>query len=229
MKMSVSVRGSARRTMKANKQNSPYSAAVTGCGFMLDETVALTPILAAPDAELRLKAEIEGNRSSLLGKSKTRSRMITEFKRRYNAMPPSFWNWFLSLDRSGQTVALYYCLMRTYLIVKDVHLNLVLPRMKSANPVIVKADVERHICTVAAVDSFVEGWSDVTKGKVAGSCLSYLRALGMLSDSRELHPVPVADSVAGHFISRGEGWYLESLGMPLYEINRVKEGRPSQP
>lgn len=196
---------------------------------MLDETVALTPILAAPDAELRLKAEIEGDRSLLLGKSKTRSRMITEFKRRYNAMPPSFWNWFLSLDRSGQTVALYYCLMRTYLIVKDVHLNLVLPRMKSANPVIVKADVERHICTVAAVDPFVEGWSDVTKGKVAGSCLSYLRALGMLSDSRELHPVPVADSVAGHFISRGEGWYLESLGMPLYEINRVKEGRPSQP
>lgn len=196
---------------------------------MLDETVALTPILAAPDAELRLKAEIEGDRSLLLGKSKTRSRMITEFKRRYNAMPPSFWNWFLSLDRSGQTVALYYCLMRTYLIVKDVHLNLVLPRMKSANPVIVKADVERHICTVAAVDPFVESWSDETKGKVAGSCLLYLRALGMLNDSRELHPIPVADSLAAHFIARGEGWYLESLGMPLYEINRIKEGRSSQP
>ena len=215
--------------MKANKQNSPYSAAVTGCGFMLDETVALTPILAASDADSRLKAEIEGERSSLLGKSKTRLRMITEFKRRYNALPPSFWNWFLSLDRAGQAVALYYCLMRTYLIVKDVHLNLVLPRMKSANPVIVKADVERHICKIAAVDPFVESWSDETKGKVAGSCLSYLRALGMLNDSRELHPIPVADSLAAHFIARGEGWYLESLGMPLYEINRIKEGDASQP
>lgn len=191
---------------------------------MLDETVALTPILAAPDADSRMKAEIEGERSSLLGKSKTRSRMITEFKRRYNAMPPSFWKWFLSLDRAGQTVALYYCLMRTYLIVKDVHLNLVLPRMKSGNPVIVKGDVERHICKIASTDDFVASWTDATKDRVAAACLSYLRCVGMLNGGGELKAVSVPDGLAAHFLSRGESWYLESLGMPLYEINRIKNG-----
>ena len=191
---------------------------------MLDETVALTPILFAPDADSRLQSLIDGAGSSLLGKSKTRSRMITEFRRRYNAMPPSFWKWFLTLDRTGQTIALYYCLMRTYLLVKDVHLNVFLPRLKSANPTVVKADVERHICQIAAMDDFVASWSDETKGKIAGSCLSFLRCVGMLNGDDELKPVFVPDGLAAHFISRGESWYLESLGMPLYEINRIKKG-----
>ena len=140
-------------------------------------------------------------------------------------MPPSFWKWFLALDRAGQVIALYYCLMRTYLLVKDVHLNLVLPRFKSANPVVTKADVERHICQVAAIDPFVESWSDTTKGKVAGACLSFLRSVGMVNPaSGELRSVPVDDRLASHFISRGESWYLEALGMPLYEIKRIREG-----
>ena len=191
---------------------------------MLDETVALLPILQSPDADSLLRAEVDTNHLLQLGKSKTRLRMITEFKRRYNAMPPSFWTWFLSLDRSGQVIALYYCLMRTYLLVKDVHLNVFLPRLKSANPTVVKADVERHICQIAAMDDFVASWSDATKGKVAGACLSFLRCVGMLDGDGELKAVHVDDGLAAHFLSRGESWYLESLGMPLYEINRVKKG-----
>ncbi len=196
---------------------------MTGCGFMLDETVALLPILQSPDADSLLKAEVEGNHLLQLGKAKTRLRMMSEFKRRYAAMPPSFWKWFLALDRAGQVIALYYCLMRTYLLVKDVHLNVFLPRLKSANPTVVKADVERHICQIAAMDDFVASWSDATKGKVAGACLSFLRCVGMLDGDGELRAVHVDDRLAAHFLSRGESWYLESLGMPLYEINRVKK------
>jgi len=208
--------------------DSPYSAAMTGCGFMLDETVALLPVLQSLDAESLLRSEVSDNKVLQLGKLNTRFRMMTEFKRRYAAMPPSFWKWFLALDRAGQTIALYYCLMRTYLLVKDVHLNLVLPRLKSANPTVTKADVERHICQIAAMDDFVASWSDKTKGKVAGACLSFLRSVGMLDSSTgELKPVHVDDGLAFHFISRGESWYLEALGMPLYEIKRIRESKQS--
>ena len=197
---------------------------------MLDETVVLLPILRSSDADTLLQAEVADNKLLQLGKAKTRSRMVTEFRRRYNTMPPSFWNWFLSLDRPGQTVALYYCLLRTYLILKEVHLDLFLPRLKSANPVVTKADVDRHILKIAAVDAFVECWSDATRSKVAGACLSYLRAVGMLDAATdELHPVSVPDPIAAHFISRGESWYMEALGMPLYEINRIKEGNGGPP
>ena len=191
---------------------------------MLNETIAILPILRAPDADALLQAEVTDNKLLLLGKAKTRSRMVTEFKRRYNIMPPSFWNWFLTLDRAGQTVALYYSLMRTYLLLKEVHLDLFLPRLKSANPVVTRADVDRYILKIAAVDPFVESWSDATRSKIAGSCLSFLRAVGMLDAATNfLHPVTVPDAVAAHFISRGEAWYMEALGMPLYEVKRIKE------
>lgn len=197
---------------------------------MLDETVALLPILQSPDADALLKAEVEGNNLLQLGKAKTRSRMVAEFRRRYHALPPSFWNWFLSLDRAGQTVALYYCLMRTYLMLKEVHLNLFLPRLKSANPVVAKSDVDRHILKIAASDAFVESWSDATKAKIAGTCLSFLRAVGMLEAATgALHPVPVPDAVATRFISRGEAWYMEALGMPLYEVSRLYQSEVSKP
>lgn len=191
---------------------------------MLDETVALLPILQSPDADAYLKAEVADNKLLQLGKAKTRSRMVTEFKRRYQAMPPSFWNWFLSLDRAGQVVSLYYCLMRTYLVLKEVHLNLFLPRLKSANPVVTRSDVDRHILKIGVLDPFVASWSDATRSKIAGACLSYIRAVGMLDAATDdLRPVTVPDAVAAHFISRGEAWYMEALGMPLYEVNRIKE------
>ena len=198
---------------------------MTGCGFMLDETVALLPLLRSPDADALLEDEVKENRVLRLGKTKTRSRMVTEFKRRYRAMPPSFWTWFLTLDASGRTIALYYCLLCTYLLIKDIHLNLVVPRLKSANPFLAKADVERHICRIAANDAFVEGWSEDTKGRVASSCLSFLRAVGMMDgNSGDLKSVPMSDALAAHFISRGESWYPEALGMPLYEVKRIMEG-----
>ena len=50
---------------------------MTGCGFMLDEIVALLPVLQSPDADQLLRGEIESNDLLQLGKSKTRERMMT--------------------------------------------------------------------------------------------------------------------------------------------------------
>ena len=211
--------------MSSRKTVSPYSTAFTGCGFMLDEMVALLPILQDDDAEALIQKELGENSILKLGKAKTRQRMMSEFKRRFNAMPPSFWDWFLSIDRASETIALYYCLLRTYLLLKDVHLNLFFPRLKSADPSVSKADVLRYLLKIAAQDEFVDGWSDATKGRVASSCIAFIRVIGMLDDKgAALKPATIDDQLAAHFISRGEAWYLEALGMPLFEINRIKEG-----
>ena len=188
---------------------------------MLDEMAALLPTLSSPDADTLLRKEVDGGETLALGKAKTRSRMITEFRRRHKAMPPSFWRWFLSLDRPGRTIALYYCLLRTYLVLREAHLDVALPRLRSANPVVERADMERLIAKIGETDPFVASWSDSTKERVASSCLSMLREVGMLGPSNRLSPVPVPPAVARHFATRGESWYLEALGMPLYEIRRI--------
>ena len=80
---------------------------------MLDETVALLPILQSPDADARLKAEVEDNKLLQLGKAKTRSRNITEIRRRYNAVPCSFWDWFSQLPKESQGCALFFVMLAT--------------------------------------------------------------------------------------------------------------------
>ena len=214
---------SAGGSAKDLRAASPYSSGITGCGFMLDEMTSLIPLLSSPDADALLRKEIEDNAVLSLGKAKTRSRMITEFRRRYAALPPSFWRWFLKLDRPGRIIALYYALLRTYLVLKEVHLDVVLPRLRSANPVVTRADAERLIARIGETDSFVASWSEATRERVASSCVSMLREVGMLGVSGRLAAVPIPVSVAQHFVTRGESWYLEALGMPLYEIRRIAE------
>lgn len=43
------------------KIHSPYSAAVTGGGFLYEETVALMPLLQSPDKDRLLKEETVNN------------------------------------------------------------------------------------------------------------------------------------------------------------------------
>ena len=62
---------------------------------MLDETVALLPVLQSPDADALLRSEVEDNKLLQLGKAKTRARNITEIRRRFNAVPRPFWDWLI--------------------------------------------------------------------------------------------------------------------------------------
>ena len=50
----------------AMKINSPYTAAITGGGFLLNETLALLPLLQSEDREELLKDEQLNNRVLML-------------------------------------------------------------------------------------------------------------------------------------------------------------------
>lgn len=206
------------------KKKSPYSAAFTGCGFMLDEIVALLPLLQDPDADVLLKAEVEGNRLLSLGKAKTRARMMNEFKRRFNAVPRSFWDWFGNLNRESQIGALFYVLLKTYYLLMDIQLNVVRVQARSARPCLSKADIALRLNEIAATDEFVEGWSEETKARVCSGCLSYLRAVGMLdAHTGQIIPLRMRDEDFAHFIELGEGWFLEACLLQPFEIERIKE------
>lgn len=45
-----------------NKYNSPYSASVTGCGYMLDEMNNILPLLMSSEQDALLKKEIIENK-----------------------------------------------------------------------------------------------------------------------------------------------------------------------
>lgn len=45
-----------------NKNNSPYSATITGCAFLYNEFMRILPLLMAENVESLLKEEVQNNR-----------------------------------------------------------------------------------------------------------------------------------------------------------------------
>lgn len=206
------------------KKDSPYSAAFTGCGFMLNETIALLPILQASDAEAKLRQEVVSNELLSLGKAKTRARNIFEFRRRFQSVPRSYWDWFLTLAPVSQVGALFFVLLKSYYLLFDLQLNVVVPQWRSARLDLTKVDVMLRLNEIAAADAFVDGWSEKTKSRVCSGCLNFLRCAGMLDpQTGELRPLKMRDEDFAHFIAIGEAWFLEACLLQPYEIERIKE------
>ena len=106
-----------------NKNKSPYTAAITGGGFLYEETLALLPSLQAEDSERLLHEEAVNNNLLHINAETSRKKAIMEIKRRYESVPASFWNDFKNMDSKDQRVALFYVILKTYKICFDFHVN----------------------------------------------------------------------------------------------------------
>ena len=58
-----------------NKYNSPYSASVTGCGYMLDEMNNILPLLMSSEQDALLKKEIIENKYLMINTENTQRRI----------------------------------------------------------------------------------------------------------------------------------------------------------
>ena len=115
----------------SKKSNSPYTAAITGGGFLLEETKVLLPLLQSPDRIALLKDERVNNRLLKINAETSRKRAMAEIERRYDAMPPTFWNDFQQMDEEDQKAVLFFVILKTYKICFDFHINVTLRKWNS--------------------------------------------------------------------------------------------------
>jgi hypothetical protein len=205
------------------KNNSPYSAAITGCGFMIDEMTAVLPLLMSDNADALLRDEKINNRLLKINTEQTRKKAITEFKRRYKSMPLSFWKDYLDMSPQAQNVAMFFVILKAYRICFDFQVNVVIKKWNSVSQSVTFNDVFMQMMEIAADDAFVDSWSDATKRKVVGSYLTILRKVGILDDSDALHPVSLPDADFAFYLTIGEPWFLEACLLQPYEIERIKD------
>ncbi len=205
------------------KKSSPYSAAITGCGFMINEMTAILPLLMSENFDALLKDEIQNNRLLKINIELTRKRAVAEFKRRYNVVPVSFWNDYLLMSPQAQTVAMFFVILKTYRICFDFQINVVVKKWNSVAQSVSYNDVYMQMMEIAAADAFVDGWSDATKRKVVSSYLTILRKVGILDASHALHPVSLPETEFAYYLSIGEPWFLEACLLQPYEIERIKD------
>lgn len=203
------------------KNYSPYTAALTGGGFLFEETLILLPLLQAENSEELLQEEKVNNNLLHINAETARSRNIHEIKRRYQTMPPSFWDDFKEMSDNDKIVALFYVILKTYKICFDFHVNVTMRKWISISKSIDKEDLMMEFNEISAKDDFVDCWSDSTKEKVAGAYLTILRKVGMLDKNNHLHSL--ACDNYGYYLTKGEPWFLEACLLQPYEINNIKK------
>ena len=205
--------------MKTNE--SPYSAAITGGGFLFEETNVLLPLLLSDDRESRLKDEKINNRLLRINAESSRYRAIMEISRRFDAMPKSFWEDYQAMNEEEQRVALFFVILKTYKICFDFHVNVTMRKWNSIRKSVTYEDIEMEFNEISARDEFVDSWSHLTKRKVATAYLTMLRKVGILDNEDNLHPLSASNY--GYYFQIGEQWFLEACLLQPYQIENIKK------
>ena len=203
------------------KIKSPYTAAITGGGFLFTETNVLLPLLQSADREALLKDERVNNRLLQINAESSRYNAIVEIARRYDAMPTNFWEDYKNMNEEDQQVALFFVILKTYKICFDFHINVTMRKWNSISKSLVFDDIEMEFNEVSARDAFVASWSEKTKQKVAGSYLTILRKVGILDNEDNLHPLSASNF--DYYIINGEQWFLEACLLQPYQIENIKK------
>ncbi len=205
------------------KNNSPYTAAITGGGFLFDETNLLLPLMMSEDSEMLLKKEKLENNLLQINRQTSRERAIFEIRRRYNTVPKLFWEDYLQMNEQSQKIALFYVILKTYKICFDFQINVTRNKWQSISRSLTKDDLLMELNEIGARDEFVDSWSDNTRDRLASAYLSILRKVGMLDEENELHPVKDTDDNMAYYIRIGEQWFLDACLLQPYEINEIKK------
>lgn len=203
------------------KIESPYTAAITGGGFLFEETNILLPLLQSDDRVALLKDEKINNRLLKMNAETSRYRAIMEIARRYDAMPSAFWGDYQSMSIDDQRIALFFVILKTYKICFDFHINVTMRKWNSISKSLVYDDIAMEFNEVSARDEFVDSWSDKTKRKVASAYLTVLRKVGILDQEDQLHPLSASNF--DYYITIGEQWFLEACLLQPYQIDNIKK------
>ena len=203
-----------------NKYKSPYTAALTGGGFLFAETDILLPMLLSPDRKALLKEEATHNRLLHINSETSRKRNIAEIERRFDVMPLSFWLDYKDMAEADRRVALFYVVLKTYKICFDLHVNVAMRKWNGISKHLDISDLMIEMNEIAAADAFVDSWSDNSKKRVASGYLSILRKACMLDGNGELHPALCSNY--DYYLRCGESWFLEACLLQPYEIESIK-------
>lgn len=206
-----------------NTSNSPYSAAITGGGFLYYEYRRILPLMMSTDSQQLLKEEIENNQILQVNSKAARKRFIAEFKRRFASVPVYFWQTWQDWSEEGQRAGLFFAILKTYKLLFDFHFNVTVKRWNSIELQISKSDIMMEFNEIAAHDSFVDSWSENTKDRCASQYLTILRQVGLMKENtNDLQSIRPDSSELEYYFRAGEDWFLDACLLYPYEINDIK-------
>lgn len=205
-------------------KNSPYSASFTGAAMLFNEmNVAVQELLKddSPETIKRLRTDPD---LIQIKAARSRERVTAEFVRRFHAVPKSFWERYVTLTESEQRLALLYVILKTYRLLFEFQINLVLPKYNSPDRMLTKNDIQMSLSELATKDAFVDSWSDETRDRLSSQYLAILRQGGLINETtKELQEPSLPEEDFLYYIQIGEIWFLQACLLPGYKIEQLKQ------
>lgn len=190
---------------------------------MFNEMKAILPLFLSDDAESLIKQEITENNLLLIKSETSRKRAVSEFRRRFNAVPRSFWEWFNTVSETTQMFAMFYVNLKTYRILFDFQINVVLSNWNGISQSVTYNDVLSELYQISASDEFVDSWSEETKNKVVSWFVTLLVKVGLLNKKTSQLTSPlINEEEFAYFLKINEAWFLEACLLDPFVINRIK-------
>lgn len=190
---------------------------------MFNEMKAILPLFLSDDAESLIKQEITENNLLLIKSETSRKRAVSEFRRRFNAVPRSFWEWFNTVSETTQLFAMFYVNLKTYRILFDFQINVVLSNWNGISQSVTYNDVLSELYQISASDEFVDSWSEETKNKVVSWFVTLLVKVGLLNKkTSQLSSPLINEEEFAYFLKINEAWFLEACLLDPFVINRIK-------
>lgn len=203
---------------------SPYTATITGCALLFNEFARILPLLLSDNSTELIKEEVCQNQLLQVNSQKARQTFVNEFRRRFQAVPKTFWENWQTWSDAGKKAGLLYAILRAYKLAFDFHFNVTIKHWNAIEQTLVMNDLLMEFNEISARDAFVDSWTENTKKQCVSKYLTILRQVGMLDESNNsLRALHLDTCEYEYYIRSGEEWFLEACLLYPYEINDIKQ------
>jgi uncharacterized protein with WD repeat len=204
---------------------SRYSVSFVAGALLLQETIVIIPLLVNED-EAAIQEEIETGNLTGINAVSSRKRKISEIRKRFNAVPIEVWEAFQNSNKSERLAILYYVCLKTYSILQDFHIDILLNKWRRYDIQVSKSDFLNFLFQQADKHPEIFEWTELTHNKTASVALLMLKEVTLLKE-KELKQVDLHVSFWRLFLRFGELWFLEAMFLDQEEIQTIIESKVS--
>lgn len=187
-----------------------YSTAFTSGALLLRETEAFIAEIKDFDAFLSGDEKIDFNVIPVNAES-SKKRLKHEIEKRLLAISnENLLNQFLTLDKNGKNIVLFYGICKSYPIIKHFMLEAVLNKWQNLDFELEVNDFSNFIYRKMDFHPELEKITDKTVYKCGQVVLKMMKDLGMLNKNK-LQKITVSNSVFRNIALVGDSWFFDVL------------------
>jgi hypothetical protein len=195
-----------------------YSASFTSGALLWEETNAILPLLLGKNVG-GIQNEVETGERLKINARKSRRSIVTQIQKRFESVSLKVWNFYRECSEEEQLMLLYFTAMKTYPLIQDFHLDVLLKKWAGYNLQWNKADVLNFLYRQSDKHPEIDSWTENTQNKIAGVIAVMLKEAGLLKGGKLQEP-HLPDRFWQFFIEAGEDWFLEATF--LSETERIQ-------